>query len=342
MSVRRSIRAWAFACVITGAVSAGAAGAGRASITSQELREWLSYIASDELAGRAVFSSGFGLAAAYIQDHLSAWGVKPAGDSSSYLQTVRVLGVKTTSHASVTLDIDGESRTFPDGEGITLPRNMGGRQHLVIDRVEFVGYGLDAPGAGHMDFRGRDVKGEAVVWLGTNGPKDVEQGTYRRLLSGRNRYATEQLGASAAIGPPSPSGARGVQPSGDRGAESAGGAGEAGRARQAGAIEQPGGGRGVPIPAADFTTVKRLDRPAPPTVSASDAFFEFLFSQAPAKYDELKRKAAAQEPLPSFRLDGVKLTFNVDADYQVVRGRGTSRTTRPCRWTRSWRSSIST
>ena len=66
MSVRRSIRAWAFACVITGAVSAGASGAGRASITSQELREWLSYIASDELAGRAVFSSGFGLAAAYI------------------------------------------------------------------------------------------------------------------------------------------------------------------------------------------------------------------------------------------------------------------------------------
>ena len=52
-----------------------------------------------------MFSSGFGLAAAYIQDHLSAWGVKPAGDSSSYLQTVRVLGVKTTSHASYMVPI---------------------------------------------------------------------------------------------------------------------------------------------------------------------------------------------------------------------------------------------
>ena len=66
MSVRRSIRVWAFVFVVTCAVSAGAAGGGRVSITSQELREWLSYIASDELAGRAVFSSGFGLAAAYI------------------------------------------------------------------------------------------------------------------------------------------------------------------------------------------------------------------------------------------------------------------------------------
>jgi Zn-dependent M28 family amino/carboxypeptidase len=33
----------------------------------------------------------------------------------------------------------------------------------------------------------------------------------------------------------------------------------------------------------------------------------------------LKRKAAAQEPLPSFRLAGVTITFNVDAEYQVVR-----------------------
>jgi Zn-dependent M28 family amino/carboxypeptidase len=33
----------------------------------------------------------------------------------------------------------------------------------------------------------------------------------------------------------------------------------------------------------------------------------------------LKRLAAAREPLPSFRLDGVSLTFNVDVDYQVVR-----------------------
>ena len=52
---------------------------------------------------------------------------------------------------------------------------------------------------------------------------------------------------------------------------------------------------------------------------AKDAFFEFLFSRAPTHYDELKRKAAAREPLPSFRLDDVTLTFNVDADYEVVR-----------------------
>jgi Zn-dependent M28 family amino/carboxypeptidase len=73
------------------------------------------------------------------------------------------------------------------------------------------------------------------------------------------------------------------------------------------------------LPAPDFTTVQRLDTPLPPNVSANDAFFTFLFSQSPVKYDQLQRQAAAREPLPAFRLSGVTITFNVDADYQIVR-----------------------
>ena len=295
-SRRVAVGGWV-AVFVAGALMAAVAAGGSASVNRQDLQEWLTYVSSDDLQGRAVFSTGFGLAAAYIGDHLRGWGVKPAGDHGSYLQTVRVLGVKTTSHSTVTVDVNGEARTFADGDAVTFPRNVGGTHRFTVDRVEFAGYGLDAPG-GHMDFEGKDVKDAAVVWLGSNGPKDLDQSLYRRLLSGRNRYATEQLGAAASIGPTATGGA-------DRagGADGAGGA----------------GGRGAAIPAADFTTVQRLDVPAPPNVSANDAFFEFLFSHAPATFDELKRKAAAQEPLPSFRLAGVTITFNVDADYQVVR-----------------------
>ena len=81
-------------------------------VDARELREWLGYIASDELQGRAVFSTGIGLAASYIEEHLRAWGVKPAGDNGSYLQTVRVLSIKATSHSSVTVEVGGERRTF--------------------------------------------------------------------------------------------------------------------------------------------------------------------------------------------------------------------------------------
>ena len=302
-----AIRGWVAAFVVAALAGATAAGGGAAAIKSFDLRAWLTYISSDELEGRAVFTAGFGLAAAYIEDHLHAWGVKPAGDHGSYLQTVRVLGVKSTSHSTVSVTVNGETRTFADGEGISLPKNVGGKRRFTVDRVEFAGYGLDAPGAAHMDFRAKDVKDAAVVWLGANGPKNVDLSVFRRVLSGRNRYATEQLGAAASIGPETEKTGGSGRPGGSEGS------GRSGRSGGA------GGGRGTPLPAADFTTVQRLDTPAPPNVSANDTFFTFLFSQAPVKYDELKRKASAQEELPSFRVSGVTIAFNLDADYQIVR-----------------------
>jgi Zn-dependent M28 family amino/carboxypeptidase len=45
----------------------------------------------------------------------------------------------------------------------------------------------------------------------------------------------------------------------------------------------------------------------------------FLFSKAPVPYEELKRLAEAQEPLPRFTLEDVTITFNIDATYAVVR-----------------------
>jgi hypothetical protein len=277
---------------------------GRASIKSDDVKEWLTYIASDQLQGRAVFSAGLGLAASYIADHLKSWGVTPAGDPGTYLQTVSVLGVKATSRSTVTVQIGGESRTFSDGDAIAFPKYAGGKHRVTVDRVEFVGYGLDLPVAGRVDLSEKDLRDAAVVWLGAEGPKEVDGQKYRLLLSQRNRYAVEEGRAVASIGPEAfPSGRGGNGNGGPPAGRGTGG----------------GGGRGGPLPAPDFTTSERLDKELPPTVRAKDAFFEFLFSHARTRYDELKRKASAREPLPSFRLDNVKLTFNVDVDYEVVR-----------------------
>ena len=260
-------------------------------ISSDDLKEWLGYIASDELQGRANYSAGLGLAAAYIGDHLRAWGVRPAGDRGSYLQTVRVLGVRSSSRSSVTIRVGAETRTFKDGEGVVFPPNAGGRQTVTLDRVEFVGYGLELPGA-HTAFSSRDVNGAGVVWLGSKGPKDVDAQYYRRLLDDRSRLAIEGWHAAATITePPPPDSARGARET----------------SRRANA------------PPVDFTTSERLDNAVVPAITASDAFLAFLFSRAPTPYQELKRRSEAQEPLPSFPLDGVRITFNVDHQYEVVR-----------------------
>lgn len=280
------------AVVLVAAVLASAplvASGGLSSIVADDLRTWLTRLSSDELQGRATYGAGLGLAAGYIQQQLASWGVEPAGDAGAYLQTVRVLGVKATGRSSVTVQVAGQSRTFRDGEGVTFPRNQGARRTLQIDRVEFAGYGLDAPTANHMDFQGRDVAGAAVIWLGLEGPDGVGGQSLRRLLTARNRYATEQLGALAGIGP---------------------------RARPAANDAAAPDGRAT---TPDFTTAGRLDRVLPPNITASDEFFEFLFSRAPQRYSELKRRAEGGDPLAPFRLDDVRLTFELEAEYEILR-----------------------
>jgi hypothetical protein len=277
-----AVALWALVSLVS---LAGSGGVG--SISADSLRPWLTYLASDELEGRATFSAGLGLAAGYIERHLQEWGVQPGADGS-YLQVVRVLGVKATSRGVLTVRVGNETRTFKDGEGIRFPRNAGAKRTVHLTRVEFAGYGLDAPGTGHMDFNGKDVRSAAVVWLGTDGPSDIDARAYRRFLTGRHRYVTEQLQALATIGPEPPPAAQQSRPETT--------------------------GRAV-----DFTTAQRLDHTNPPALTASDEFFEFLFSRAPVAYAELKRKAAAREPLPSFRLDGVTLSVSIDSDYEIVR-----------------------
>ncbi len=265
--------------------------AAKGQVPVEDLKTWLTYLSSDELEGRATYSEGLGLAAAYLAQQLQAMGVKPGGDNGSYFQRVKVLGIKSTNRSTLTVEVNGESRTFKDGAGISFPKNVGGKRSVTVEQVDFLGYGLDAPAANHNDYAGKNVQGKAVVYLGGQGPKGLAP-QFRRMLGGRARYATDQGKAVAAIGP-----------------------------ALTGGFGGRGGGAGVrPVAVqADFTTVQRLDTPTPPVVTAQDEFFEFLFSNSEVKYAELKDKAAKQEALPSFALKGVKLTFNLDADYQTVR-----------------------
>jgi len=268
----------------------GAAG-GSASIDVTDLRSWLTYLASDELEGRSIYTEGLGLAAGYIQDHLREWGVTPAGDNGGYLQVVKVKSVKTTSHSTLTAQVGKDTRVFKDGDGITFPRNMGSKRTFTVDHVEFAGYGLDAPGAGYSDLAGKDYRGAAVIFVGSRGPKAVDTDAARRLLGGRGRWLTDQMHAAAAISQESKTN---------------------GQPRQNGSNA---GGRPQP----DFTTPQRLDQPIAPAVTANDGLLQFLFSKSPQKYDELRKKADARESLTGFRLDGVTLTFTIDADYEVIR-----------------------
>ncbi len=94
-----------------------------------------------------------------------------------------------------------------------------------------------------------------------------------------------------------------------------------------------GGGRGPPPPGSpqggraaqpdngDFTTVQRYTAPVPPSVTAQDEFFEFLFSGSKVTFAELEDKVAKRQPIEPFAMPNAKITFNIDPEYTIVRMR---------------------
>lgn len=256
-------------------------------ISQDDLRSWLTYIASDELQGRQAYSEGLGLAATYIASHLAQWGVQPAGDNGTYLQTVTVNGVRTTSRSSVTVTVNGQSRTFKDGEGVTFPRNQG-RKQSVTGTAAFAGYGTTFVPLEIDDYAGRDVRGKIVVFLGRTGPKGFTA-AHGNLLRARGRVAIDTHHAVATI-------------------------------TQAPA-EQPAAPTGAQNRRVDFQTAQRLDNLIVPQITASDEFFAFLFSGSGTDYATLKAAADKQDGLPAAALQNVTIAIDVDADYTTIQTR---------------------
>ena len=183
-----------------------------------------------------------------------------------------------------------------------------------------------------------------VLYIG-RGPQSMPAGG-QRLLTARGRNAIELEHAIAAIGPVLAGGfgrggaGRGAAPNAAGAAAGTAGGTTAGTTADArggqpaagqtapgqNAAVQPqrgaGGGRGGANPnLGDFQTVQRLDTKVPPQITASDEFFDFIFSAAGQSYADVKAKADKQEPLPGVALDNVSITIDVDNDYDVVQTR---------------------
>ena len=140
-----------------------------ATISEADAKQWLTYLSSDALQGRQVFTEGYGLATSYIAENLRAAGVKPIGDvigdQTSYFQTVKQRGYQVTRNSSITVDVGGQSRTFKHGDHVTFQTAAGGKQTLTFNGVEFVGYGIQSQQFKTDDFAGRNVKGKLVLSL---------------------------------------------------------------------------------------------------------------------------------------------------------------------------------
>ncbi len=297
-----------------------------AQISQADMKEWLSYLASDELQGRQVFTEGYGLAAAYIADHLKEWGIKPLGDDGTYFENVKLKGYDVTRNSTVTIDAGGTTKTFKYPEHVTFGANSGGDQTLTFDAVEFVGYGQDA------DFQAHNVKDKLVVWVPNLAPQaggGAAGGRGGRGGRGANAsVAAVNTHGAKAVGQfvPTPAAPTATQQALAQAQDALEKATQAVQQAQQSLTGRGAGGRGFgggggrgrgQLPPADLTTVQKVDNIVPPQFSGDETFFEALFAGGPVKFADVLAKAQKGEPIPPVTLPA-KVTIKIDNTFTVV------------------------
>ena len=180
-----------------------AAGFGNSdSISQEELKIYLYFLASDQLEGRNLPSRGYDTAALYVASHLAEWGLKPGGSTSGtngplqpYLMPIELVSrqvVPEESKASVALPAGrggrggrgggrggargGEAEAGPRsidleyGKDWTVPAGGRGTPPLeaisVSGNLVFAGNGYVVHKTKIDPYAGVDVKGKIVVVAG--------------------------------------------------------------------------------------------------------------------------------------------------------------------------------
>jgi hypothetical protein len=144
-------------------------------ITAAQLRNYLEFIASDELEGRDTPSRGLDIAAMYIADHLKQWGIKPAGDNGTYFQRFPLKRNKIDAF-NTRFELNGQN--FVYGEDFLssyTPANVSGSQ------IVYASHGWVIKGKNINPYQGIDVKDKIVV-VTNSLPKGV---TFADLQQGK-------------------------------------------------------------------------------------------------------------------------------------------------------------
>lgn len=106
------------------------------SIEPDLCREWLTYLASDELEGRETGQPGYKLAAEFVAKRFAQFGLKPVGDDGTYFQQVPFFSVGPNVETSYLAVVDAEGNELLR---VTPGQGLGGSISEESDReVELV------------------------------------------------------------------------------------------------------------------------------------------------------------------------------------------------------------
>jgi hypothetical protein len=154
--------------------AATASARGVDTISAAQLKNYLSFIASDEMEGRDTPSRGLDTTAKFIAMNLERWGFKPAGDDGTFFQKI-VLRRDQVDGAHSSAEINGQKFNFGDD---FLPNAVAA---TLTGPMVYVGHGWVVKSKNIDAYQGADVKDKIVVVFGEGMP----QGVTRADLTGK-------------------------------------------------------------------------------------------------------------------------------------------------------------
>jgi Zn-dependent M28 family amino/carboxypeptidase len=160
-------------------------------ITAEQMRAFLTFIASDEMEGRDTPSRGLDTTAKFIAMNLGRWGFKPAGDEGTFFQRI-ALRVDRVIAAQTHTDFSGQPLAVGE-DYIPSPAPGAASGQLV-----FAGNGWFIKSKDVDAYKGIDAKGKIAVVFGS--PNAPPRGLRRADLTGKagedwmsaNDYARKQ------------------------------------------------------------------------------------------------------------------------------------------------------
>lgn len=137
---------------------------GADKITEKQMRDYLTFIASDEMEGRDTPSRGLDTTAKFIAMNLSRWGFKPAGDDGSYLQHIALRRDRVDA-AQTRVELNGQ--TLVVGEDYIPSSTAGNASGPLV----FAGNGWFVKSKNIDAYKDIDAKGKiAVIFVTPNAP----------------------------------------------------------------------------------------------------------------------------------------------------------------------------
>ncbi len=128
-------------------------------ITAQQLRDYLYFIASDEMEGRDTPSRGLDTTAKFLATSVARWGLKPAGDDQTFFQKMALRRDRLNKDQTKVVLNDRELSPGEDYVPLARPVDVSGQ-------IVFAGNGWLVKSKNIDSYRGIDPKGKIAVIFG--------------------------------------------------------------------------------------------------------------------------------------------------------------------------------